>query len=349
MHEEPRGVAAGVDRADARAVPGGAPRVAAAAREHPLLLLLVPVARAVDDEDAAAVAVGAAAMGGDDLVELLAVVEGVVGPLLERKALVVVAHLEEVVRLDQSTFPTDTYLVEGREDGSLVGEVWYEKTPQMLKMWGLTGLVVGYYVTLQFSDGLVVTWYPMGVGDHEESFATVWAQGAQHNVSLTVDVLAEEPVVLSFGTLVAHKVRYQIRVWSPYIDATDTWYEWLVPYLGRVKYEDDEGYLEKLTSFGIGCGTITQETDADDDGLKDYEELIIYNTNWQEADTDQDGMPDGWEVTYGLNPLVDDASQDSDGDGFSNLMEYLRGTDPSDPNSHPSMAMPWIPLLLLGD
>lgn len=47
------------------------------------------------------------------------------------------------------------------------------------------------------------------------------------------------------------------------------------------------------------------------------------------ADSDGDGMPDDWEKTYGLNPADPlDAALDPDGDGFSNLDEYLNGTDP---------------------
>lgn len=45
------------------------------------------------------------------------------------------------------------------------------------------------------------------------------------------------------------------------------------------------------------------------------------------ADTDTDGMPDAWENLHG----VTDPTRDNDGDGFSNLQEYLAFTDPADP------------------
>ena len=47
------------------------------------------------------------------------------------------------------------------------------------------------------------------------------------------------------------------------------------------------------------------------------------------ADTEGDGMPDGWEVTNGLDPLVDDSAGDPDVDGLTNLDEYTNGTDPN--------------------
>ncbi|MGD9612188.1 MAG: choice-of-anchor Q domain-containing protein [Kiritimatiellia bacterium] len=46
------------------------------------------------------------------------------------------------------------------------------------------------------------------------------------------------------------------------------------------------------------------------------------------ADTDGDGMPDDWEIPNGLAPLTDDSAEDPDGDGLSNLQEFLQGTDP---------------------
>lgn len=46
------------------------------------------------------------------------------------------------------------------------------------------------------------------------------------------------------------------------------------------------------------------------------------------TDTDGDGMPDTWETSHGFSLGTNDANEDADGDGFSNLNEYLLGTDP---------------------
>lgn len=67
------------------------------------------------------------------------------------------------------------------------------------------------------------------------------------------------------------------------------------------------------------------------------------------ADTDCDSMPDNWENQYGLDPSTDDADEDADGDGFTNLEEYQAGTDPTNPDSYPGVGMPVTLLLLLGE
>jgi hypothetical protein len=59
-------------------------------------------------------------------------------------------------------------------------------------------------------------------------------------------------------------------------------------------------------------------------------------------DTDLDGMADWYEYKYQLLPLVKDANEDPDGDGFPNIQEYGDGpmkgqnlTNPKDALSHP--------------
>jgi len=81
------------------------------------------------------------------------------------------------------------------------------------------------------------------------------------------------------------------------------------------------------------------QTDTDKDG----------DGNVCDPDDDNDGMPDEWEIANFLDPLLDDAHDDADEDGYTNLEEYLAGTDPNNPASHPIQAMPWIPLLLLDE
>ncbi len=143
------------------------------------------------------------------------------------------------------------------------------------------------------------------------------------NISLTVDVVAKETVTLDIGTLEAYKLKYVLSWWDDDEGETETFYQWIVPYLGAVKYEDDEGYLEELTSFTIGGGTITQDTDADNDGLKDYQELVVYGTYWQEADTDGDGCEDGAEVSGGRNPILSDPQGDLNDDCTVDLQDAI--------------------------
>lgn len=58
---------------------------------------------------------------------------------------------------------------------------------------------------------------------------------------------------------------------------------------------------------------------------------------WFENDDDNDGMPNDWEDRYkGPDRYTPDANKDPDGDGFTNLKEYLGGSDPDDPKSIPS-------------
>jgi Tol biopolymer transport system component len=58
----------------------------------------------------------------------------------------------------------------------------------------------------------------------------------------------------------------------------------------------------------------------------------VFVAHIQITDTDKDGLDDGWEIARFGN-LSSGAQDDSDGDGASNLAEYLSGTNPKDAQS----------------
>lgn len=78
----------------------------------------------------------------------------------------------------------------------------------------------------------------------------------------------------------------------------------------------------------------TPGIDDDDDGLS-YEEELAAGTDPRNKDTDNDGLLDKEEIDLGLDPVVANTNSDSDGDGVSDFIESLRGTDPTDASDTP--------------
>ena len=106
----------------------------------------------------------------------------------------------------------------------------------------------------------------------------------------------------------------------------------------KIKDIDSDG-LPDCMEANTGC-TDVNVPDSDGDGLLDGEEDLNQDgfvdpgeTSPCEPDSDFDGMDDGWELTYGMDPLVDDAMNDKDADGYANYFEYLKQQHPEEPNS----------------
>ena len=95
------------------------------------------------------------------------------------------------------------------------------------------------------------------------------------------------------------------------------------------KVDSDDDGISDWDEINL-YGTNPVSPDTDGDGLSDSDELFIYHTNTSSYDSDGDGMDDGWEIYYMLDPNdPDDANEDNDYDGLTNLEEYKLGTDPT--------------------
>jgi len=85
--------------------------------------------------------------------------------------------------------------------------------------------------------------------------------------------------------------------------------------------DDDSDQLGNLVEYQIGSNP--KLPDSDNDGIQDGIEYYSYGTNPGTNDTDGDGIFDKWEQDNNLNPLINDANEDRDLDGVSNLTEFI--------------------------
>lgn len=88
------------------------------------------------------------------------------------------------------------------------------------------------------------------------------------------------------------------------------------------------GYAEKWVKeleVGVRVGFITNPAQVG--GYPNY-------TGKPYVDTDGDGLPDSWETAHGLNPNdMSDAVGDLNGDGYTNIEDFINGLDPRAPKT----------------
>lgn len=135
-----------------------------------------------------------------------------------------------------------------------------------------------------------------------------------------------------------------------------------------VSFTATAGTTYRIAVDGVGAtwGTIRLTRaylDSDGDGVIDASDNCVSVANANQADfdgdslgdacdpdDDNDQMPDDWELANGLNPFNSaDAGADPDGDGATNVVEYLNGTDPQNPdfvNGDIPLLPPWALAIL---
>ena len=65
-------------------------------------------------------------------------------------------------------------------------------------------------------------------------------------------------------------------------------------------------------------------------GLSDGDEARVHATDPLKPDTEGDGMSDGWEISYGFDPLLDDAAGPGIDAVAKRLEAFLEGVDSVD-------------------
>jgi hypothetical protein len=102
---------------------------------------------------------------------------------------------------------------------------------------------------------------------------------------------------------------------------------------GEVKNNGDKSKVEELRKVGYSPSVIRQISDLVDKGIiTDISQVGGYPDYRGEpyTDADNDGMPDDWESKHGLNANdAADASADMNGDGYTNIEDFLNGLDPA--------------------
>ena len=95
---------------------------------------------------------------------------------------------------------------------------------------------------------------------------------------------------------------------------------------------DDDDLAEELQRVGYSDSVIERITEMVEKGIiTNIDQVGGYPEYKGEpyADADSDGMPDAWETKHGLNPNdASDASGDLNGDGYTNIEDFLNGLDP---------------------
>ncbi len=96
---------------------------------------------------------------------------------------------------------------------------------------------------------------------------------------------------------------------------------------------DGTGIFEWTPALGQ-AGRYEITFTASDGGLKDSQRMVL--TVKTIDDTDDDGMLDAWELEH-FGTLDRDGTGDFDGDGITDLDEFLNGTDPTAANQAPTI------------
>lgn len=149
-----------------------------------------------------------------------------------------------------------------------------------------------------------------------------WAGGVQIRVGVYSEVKQDQPFDVPYVTTHTAEEAYELVLAHagatlPARDSIDQ----------RIVEEVRTGTATYGGSYGAKTGII--------DSQEDVGGLVFLRSYSAPLDSDGDGIPDWWMIKYGFNPINGlDHAGDLDGDGYTNLEEYLNGTNPLKADQH---------------
>ncbi|ETR69561.1 MAG: hypothetical protein OMM_03861 [Candidatus Magnetoglobus multicellularis str. Araruama] len=244
----------------------------------------------------------------------------------------VVSKITENVYRDSFNFDVETFKItqtSSIEEPTSIN--WYQRSndSMILKGFETTGQLIDLFYKFTNNTGLAEVWNPFVIDETRTSQATGTNEIIEFQMSLDVSVISRETITIPLGTFQAFKLKCNktLDVISMSTTESEEYTIWVVPYLPVLKfYYPKEGYQIELSSFKIKGGTIDNESDTDNDTLKDYEELILFQTNPSKCDTDNDGINDNIEIENGTDPLTKNSeiSGDVTNDGLIDLKDVIK-------------------------
>lgn len=102
---------------------------------------------------------------------------------------------------------------------------------------------------------------------------------------------------------------------------------------GTLASNSKANLIGTFSGVGVNPGTYTAQVLLSHNGTGTSPVVIPAVATITELDTDGDLIPDSYEITNGLNPLVNDAALDRDDDSLTNLQEYQLGTLANQPDT----------------
>jgi len=221
--------------------------------------------------------------------------------------------------VDQQTYGGLSVSLSGTDsdvDGSVVSRLWRQLSGPAISISGSTSSSASFTAPESSADEIIVLEYVVTDDRDRES-----------SDQITINVTSNHPPVADAGSeisAIAGDV-VQLDGSGSYDQEGPITYQWAGPSLSDATAPNP---TVQIADNGSNVNYSYTLTVTDTAGVSDSDSVIVrFYSN--KIDQDQDGITDGWEAINFGNITSYSGTSDPDGDGITNLQEYLEDTDPN--------------------